>query len=69
MKPDLDNHSNVAVINADLATEVLGRRDVVGENVKFNGKKFLVIGVLKEKNSSAGISSSSTLQAYIPYTS
>ncbi len=69
MKPDLDNHSNVAVINADLATEVLGRRDVVGENVKFNGKKFLVIGVLKEKNSSAGISSGSTLQAYIPYTS
>ena len=45
MKPDLDNHSNVAVINADLATEVLGRTDVVGENVKFNRKRFLIIGV------------------------
>jgi len=69
MKPDLDNHSNVAVINADLATEVLGRTDVVGENVKFNGKRFLIIGVLKEKNTSSNNASDSTLQAYIPYTS
>ncbi len=69
MKPDLDNHSNVAVINADLAAEVLGRTDVVGEKVRFNGKSFLIIGVLKEENSSLNTASQNTLRAYIPYTS
>lgn len=72
MKPDLDNHSNVAVINADLATDVMGRRDVVGESLKLDGKNFLIIGVLKEDESteSAGdAAAGNSYAAYIPYTS
>lgn len=69
MKPDLDNHSNVAVINADLATDVMGRKDVVGENIKLNGKNFLIIGVLKEDDNSSSAITGNTYTAYIPYTS
>lgn len=69
MKPDLDNHSNVAVINADLATDVMGRKDVVGENIKLDGTNFLIIGVLKEDESSGSAVTGSAYAAYIPYTS
>lgn len=69
MKPDLDNHSNVAIINADLATDVMGRKDVVGENIKLNGKNFLIIGVLKEDDNSSSAITGNTYTAYIPYTS
>lgn len=69
MKPDLDNHSNVTVINADLATDVMGRKDVVGENIKLNGKKYLIIGVLEEDDSSSSAMTGNTYTAFIPYTS
>lgn len=69
MKPDLDNHSNVAVINSDFASEIMGRKDVVGESVRLNGRKFLIIGVLKENESSSNAAAGNTYAAYIPYTS
>lgn len=69
MKPDLDNHSNVAVVSADLATEIIGRTDAVGETIRFNGKCFLIIGVLEEDDSSINAMSGDTLRAFIPYTS
>lgn len=68
MKPDLDNHSNVAVISADLATDVLGRTDVTGETIQFDGRAFLVIGVLAEDDTSL-TASTENYEAYIPYTS
>lgn len=69
MKPDVDNHSNVAVINSDLATDVMGRKDVVGEIIDFDGKDFLIIGVLAEEETSAADTENSNYKAYIPYTS
>lgn len=68
MKPDVDNHTNVAVISADLATDVMGRKDVVGETISFNGKDFLVIGVLQEEDTSTNNLTVSSYMAYIPYT-
>lgn len=46
LSPDNDNHTDVAVISADLATEVMGRTDVVGECIKLDGREFQIIGVL-----------------------
>ena len=64
---DVENHTNVAVINAGLATDVLGRMNVVGETVSLNGVDYEIIGVLAARDSD-----STTIQnyeAYIPYTS
>lgn len=67
LNPDVDNHSNVAVINAEMAVDLLGRQDVTGETVKLDGKEFLIIGVLEEEDTQANDMGNS-YAAYIPYT-
>ncbi len=64
---DVENHSNVVVINAGLATEVMGRMDVVGESISLNSIRYTIIGVLAEDDSDT--SSFQSYEAYIPYTS
>ena len=80
MNADVENHTYVTVLTYDTAVELLGRADVTGESVSFNGKSFLVIGVLSEESSSSltggnMLSSSSdedsettvNLEGYIPF--
>ncbi len=64
---DVENHSNVVVINAGLATEVMGRMNVVGESISLNSISYTIIGVLAEDDSDT--SSFQNYEAYIPYTS
>lgn len=64
---DVKNHTNVAVINAGLAVQVLGRMDVTGETVSLNGADYLIVGVLQAEESDS--STTETYEAYIPYTS
>lgn len=64
---DVENHTNVAVINAGLATEVMGRMDVTGETIRLNGVDYLIAGVLMSDSSDS--STLKTYEAYIPYTS
>ena len=70
LAPDVDNNTNVVVINADLATDVMGRINVVGEKIKLDGKSFLIVGVLKSESTdtASSIASNSSYEAYIPYT-
>ncbi len=66
-KTDVENHTNVIVINAGLAIDVMGRMDVVGENISLNGVTYQIIGVLAaDKNDST---TTQSYEAYIPYTS
>ena len=67
LNADVENHTDVAVINSDLATDVMGREHVVGEKIELGGKQFLIIGVYSED--SALSSMGNTYMAYIPYTS
>ena len=71
LSPDNDNHTDVAVISADLATEVMGRTDVVGECIKLDGREFQIIGVLEDDTASLTSTSQQiqSFEAYIPYTS
>ncbi len=64
---DVTNHSNVVVINAGIAIDVMGRMDVVGENISINNVSYLIIGVLEADDSDS--LTTQDYEAYIPYTS
>lgn len=66
-KTDVDNHTNVVVINAGFATEVLGRMNVVGETVRLNGAEYRIVGVLAADDNDS--TSTQNYEAYVPYTS
>ena len=68
MTADVENHTNVVVVSSELATEVLGRTDVVGETIRLGGREFLIIGVLAEDDSALSALMSGSYTAYVPYT-
>lgn len=67
--PDINNHTNVAVINNAMATALFNRSDVVGETVTLGSTKYEIIGVLEEEDNASSIQLSENYEAYIPYTS
>ena len=67
---DVDNHTNVCVINETAATELLGYTDVVGKTVSINSVNYEIVGVLEDNDSSlTSTFRSGSRVAYIPYTS
>ena len=67
---DVQNHTCVAVINQDLAKDILGvshTEDAIGRSLTLSGNHYEVVGVLAE-NESVSMSMSS-YEACIPYTS
>ena len=67
---DVDNHTNVCVVNETLATDLIGYSDCLGAEVSFNGMKYTVVGVLEEdEDSLTSLFTGGSMVAYIPYTS
>lgn len=65
---DVENNTYVAVITQDTATELFDTLDVIGETISLDGRKFTVIGVLEENDSSLTAMFGSSITVYIPYT-
>lgn len=76
-QPDLDNHTNVVIVNRDFVKDLMKLSDpdyALGQTVMVNGYSFEVIGVLEDKT--AGSSSSDSMMMYgmnkytiyVPYT-
>ena len=67
---DVENASNICVINENAAQELIGYSDCIGEEISLNGVKFKVVGVLEDNDDSlTAVFSSGSLAVYIPYTS
>ena len=67
---DVENHTNVCVINQTTATDLVGYTDCLGEQISIDGTKYTIVGILEEDDSSlTSIFSSGSMVAYIPYTS
>ncbi len=49
--PDQADQTNVAVIGAEVADDLFGRRTVVGETISVAGRQLVIIGVLAEGDS------------------
>ena len=63
---DVDNRSAVCVIGPDLAEDLFGTTNVVGNTVHVNGRKFKIVGVLRNKGTS--LSGSSDESLVLPFT-
>ena len=67
---DVENASNICVINENAAQDLIGYSDCIGEEISINGIKFKVVGVLEDNDDSlTAVFSSNSLAVYIPYTS
>ena len=63
---DEDKRLRVVVVGVDVADELYGTRDVVGEKISLDGTSFTIIGVLEEQGDST--TGSEDEVAFIPYT-
>ena len=67
---DLDTSRNIVVLGSELAEELFGNNNPLGEKIKLSYEKrdylFTVIGVMEEKG--AGLTGNLNKQAYIPIT-
>src|SRR4030065_1327424 len=63
---DVSNSSNVVVLGYNVVTDSFGKTNPIGEEVKINGKKFIVMGILKSVGYTFGMSPDNSI--YIPIT-
>ena len=65
---DEENVSFVCVVNETAAEELVGYADCLGEDIRLNGNRFTVVGVLKDDDDSlTSMFRSGSMVAYIPY--
>jgi putative ABC transport system permease protein len=63
---DQENISSVVVLSYEAADDIFGRTDVVGQTLKLDGVRFLIVGVLvADESMASAFSSSNTI--YVPY--
>ena len=63
---DLDSRASIAVIGVDIADDLFGTRDVIGNNLKIEGSYFTVVGLLASEGTS--VTGSNDSKVIIPYT-
>lgn len=49
---DAENRFNVVIIGSEIADEIFGYQDVVGEKIRINGTPFKIVGVFEEQEES-----------------
>lgn len=70
LSSDVENKTNVCVINETAAEELIGYTDCLGEDISINGVKFTVVGILKDNEDSlTALFTKGMLVAHIPFTS
>ena len=66
---DVENHTSVCIITEKTAEDMVGYADCLGEEISLDGRKFTVVGILKNDDESlTGILTKNSMIAYIPYT-
>lgn len=62
---DVENRSSVCVIGVEVADELFGQRNVVGESMRIDGRKYTIVGLFEEMGSENGVSQDNMV--FIPF--
>ena len=65
-QPDLDNRVPVAIVGVEVADELFGHRNILGEEMVLSGRKFTIVGLLEEKGTTSMTSNDAKIM--IPFT-
>jgi putative ABC transport system permease protein len=64
---DVDASHRVAILGADVATQLFGTRDVLDQQIDLNGIPFTVIGKIRKKEQDSNYSGPDNDKVFIPY--
>ncbi len=65
---DLKHRRRVIFLGTDLAKELFGEKDPVGEYISINNVPFLIVGVMKRKSQNSSYGGRDTYRTFIPST-
>jgi putative ABC transport system permease protein len=64
---DEDQVSRVAIVGFDMAEQLFGKRNILGENITLNGMPYAVIGKIRKKNQDSNYSGPDNNKIFVPF--
>jgi putative ABC transport system permease protein len=64
---DEDQVSRVAIVGADMAEQLFGKRSMLGENITLNGYPYTVVGKIRRKNQDSNYSGPDNNKIFVPF--
>ena len=64
---DEDQVSRVAIIGFDMAEQLFGKRDILGEAITINGAPYTVVGKIRKKNQDSNYSGPDNNKIFLPF--
>ena len=64
---DEDQVARVAIIGFDMAEQLFGKRNIIGEQVSINGLPFRVVGKIRKKNQDSNYSGPDNNKIFMPF--
>jgi putative ABC transport system permease protein len=64
---DEDQVSRVAIVGADMAEQLFGKREILGENITLNGYPYTIVGKIRKKNQDSNYSGPDNNKIFVPF--
>ncbi len=64
---DEEQVSRVAIVGFDMAEQLFGKRDIVGETMTLNGVPYTVVGKIRKKNQDSNYSGPDNNKIFVPF--
>src|SRR5258707_10766633 len=64
---DEDQVSRVAIVGFDMAEQLFGKRNILGENITLNGMPYTVIGKIRKKSQDSNYSGPDNNKIFVPF--
>jgi putative ABC transport system permease protein len=64
---DEDQVSRVAIVGFDMAEQLFGKRNILGENIMLNGMPYTVVGKIRKKNQDSNYSGPDNNKIFVPF--